>query len=44
MVEERQWSVNEGNVRILRDVDELKASLKVVASEQFPNCSLFLSP
>lgn len=26
MVEERQWSMNEGNVRILRDVDELKVS------------------
>jgi len=26
MVEERQWSMNEGNVRILRDIDELKVS------------------
>lgn len=29
MVEERQWSLNEGNVRILRDIDELKVSVQL---------------
>jgi len=26
MVEERQWSLNEGNARVLRDIDDLKVS------------------
>lgn len=29
MVEERQCSLNEGNVRILRDIDDLKVSAKI---------------
>ncbi|KAH8340275.1 hypothetical protein KR074_011919 [Drosophila pseudoananassae] len=36
MVEERQWSVNDGNVRILRDIDELKVSPSEVTSSFNP--------
>ncbi|XP_017057082.1 uncharacterized protein LOC108098570 isoform X6 [Drosophila ficusphila] len=34
MVEERQWSLNEGNVRILRDIDELKSHVMQLRLEK----------
>ncbi|KAI8046278.1 hypothetical protein M5D96_002480 [Drosophila gunungcola] len=34
MVEERQWSLNEGNVRILRDIDDLKAHVMQLRLER----------
>ncbi|KAH8311588.1 hypothetical protein KR044_007094 [Drosophila immigrans] len=34
MVEERQWSVNEGNVRTLRDIDELKSHVMQLRLER----------
>ncbi|XP_070136778.1 uncharacterized protein [Drosophila bipectinata] len=34
MVEERQWSVNDGNVRILRDIDELKSHVMQLRLER----------
>ncbi|BFF88865.1 uncharacterized protein DMAD_07759 [Drosophila madeirensis] len=34
MVEERQWSLNEGNVRILRDIDDLKSHVMQLRLER----------
>ncbi|KAH8243003.1 hypothetical protein KR032_003622, partial [Drosophila birchii] len=34
MVEERQWTVNEGNVRILRDIDDLKSHVMQLRLER----------
>jgi len=33
IVEERQWSLNEGNARVLRDIDDLKVSSIIVYSD-----------
>lgn len=42
MVEERQWSMNESNLRMMRDIEELKVTLFFKYRNQLQNHSSFL--